>query len=105
MADVPDTAGNSSNTAASFGCCRFRVRGVVQGVYFRASTQTMARDLGISGYAKNCRDGTVEVLACGTEDAIAELNAWLQHGPPMADVTAVESEPLAFQELDSFTIG
>ena len=55
-------------------CRLFRVTGRVQGVFFRASTQTAARDLGLTGYARNMDDGSVEVLACGSP---AVLNALL----------------------------
>lgn len=70
-------------------CARFLVRGRVQGVFFRASTRDEALRVGLTGYAKNLADGSVEVLACGDEAALAELERWLQHGPPMARVDAV----------------
>ena len=105
MADVLDTenAESDDELAEQFACCLFRVSGVVQGVFFRASTQTTARDLGISGYAQNCTDGTVEVLACGSKAAIAELADWLHQGPPMAEVSNVESTMQPYRELDRFT--
>lgn len=71
---------------------RFIVRGRVQGVFFRASTRNRARELGLTGHARNLADGSVEVLACGADDAVARLEAWLWQGPPAARVTAVESE-------------
>ena len=46
--------------------------------------------LGITGYAKNLADGTVQVLACGEPEAMDRLAEWLQQGPPMAQVTKVE---------------
>ncbi len=105
MADVLDTeiSEPGDELAERFACRLFRISGVVQGVFFRSSTQTAARDLGISGYAKNCTDGTVEVLACGSQAAIAELAGWLQHGPPMAKVTRVESNLQPYRDLDRFT--
>ena len=71
-------------------CCRFRIEGVVQGVWFRESTRQQADLLGISGYARNCPDGSVEVLACGPGAAIDGLRKWLHKGPPMAQVTGVD---------------
>lgn len=103
MSDALDTETRGDKPAERFACCLFCVSGVVQGVFFRASTQTAARDLGISGYARNCTDGTVEVLACGSEAAIAELADWLQHGPPMAEVTRVESKSQPYREIEGFT--
>lgn len=86
-------------------CHLFRVTGHVQGVFFRASTQTTALDLGLSGYAKNKPDGSVEVLACGGRQALEKLAAWLHEGPPMAQVSAVDVTALEYQELESFTVG
>jgi acylphosphatase len=70
-------------------CKKFRVEGRVQGVWFRESTRKQADRLGIRGYAVNCSDGSVEVLACGGPEAIAELASWLNQGPPMARVHSV----------------
>lgn len=72
---------------------RCRVSGRVQGVFFRASTQRRARILGLTGYARNLDDGSVEVLAVGQGAALGELRAWLAVGPPAARVDAVECEP------------
>ena len=69
---------------------RFIVGGKVQGVWFRASTRDVAFKLGVRGHARNLPGGEVEVLAVGDADAIEQLAAWLQHGPPMARVDTVE---------------
>lgn len=69
---------------------RFLVSGKVQGVFFRASTRQQAQALGLGGHAINMADGRVEVIASGPADAIEALAKWLQHGPPMARVDAVE---------------
>lgn len=71
---------------------RFFVSGRVQGVAFRAYTQVQATALGVRGYARNLSDGRVEVLAVGDIDAIERLAEWLQHGPPLARVDAVQRE-------------
>ena len=60
---------------------RYIVQGKVQGVFFRASTRNVALDLGLLGWAKNCTDGSVEVVVVGPEKALLELENWLQHGP------------------------
>ena len=78
---------------------RCLVAGRVQGVFYRASTQSRARSLGVSGYARNLPDGRVEVLACGTPDSVQTLCDWLWHGPPAAHVTAVEVESVAVESL------
>ena len=66
-----------------------RITGTVQGVWFRESTRQQADRRGISGYAVNRRDGSVEVLSCGEPSAVAELADWLTHGPAMARVSSV----------------
>ncbi len=68
------------------------VHGTVQGVNFRYYTRQQARRLGLTGYVRNRGDGTVEVVAEGPRRAVEELYAWLQIGPPMAEVTAVDAD-------------
>lgn len=74
---------------------RFIVRGKVQGVYYRASTRDHALALGVMGSARNLDDGSVEVVAVGTGNAISELERWLWQGPPSARVADVRREELA----------
>lgn len=50
-------------------------------------------------------DGSVEVLACGTGEALEQLGLWLQSGPPMASVSNVESKDVGQQKCRGFTIG
>jgi acylphosphatase len=69
--------------------CRAIVAGRVQGVYYRDSCQQMARRLGVRGSVRNRRDGTVEVVAEGSRDAVDQLLAWCRHGPPRAAVTSM----------------
>jgi acylphosphatase len=83
-------------------CARFLVTGRVQGVFFRASTREQALRLVLCGYARNLPDGRVEVVASGGEDQLAELERWLQHGPPVARVDSVEREPMPDQEMRGF---
>ena len=67
-----------------------RISGLVQGVYYRGSAQARARELGITGYARNLSDGRVEVLACGDPVVVSVFIEWLRVGPTEAQVTAVE---------------
>jgi len=73
-------------------CIKCLVFGKVQGVFFRASTQKVATELGLVGYAKNMPDGSVEVLACGDKHALESLNEWLWVGPAYAKVSDVKCE-------------
>ena len=71
---------------------RAMVRGRVQGVCFRSTTGDEARRLGLAGYARNLDDGSVEVVARGPRESLAQLLDFLHHGPSVARVTAVEIE-------------
>jgi acylphosphatase len=68
---------------------RFRVSGKVQGVFFRASARNEALRLGLHGHARNLSDGSVEVIAEGSDAALQELEQWLRKGPPAARVDDV----------------
>lgn len=81
---------------------RFLVSGLVQGVFFRASTQARARELGLAGHARNLADGRVEVVAQGGADALDALGRWLLQGPPSARVDGVAREDIAEQVLAGF---
>jgi len=85
-------------------CRYYFVSGRVQGVFFRASTQEKARQLGLSGWAKNLADGRVEVLACGTDEILAKLELWLRQGPPMARVDKVETRAADLSDCHGFDI-
>jgi acylphosphatase len=69
---------------------KFVIAGRVQGVFFRARCKEEADRLGVTGYARNLRDGRVEVVAEGSEDAVEQLARWCHDGPPRAIVTNVD---------------
>ena len=69
---------------------RFLITGKVQGVYFRHSTRLQAERLGVRGVARNLPDGSVEVIAHGTPEAVENLREWLRRGPSGAQVAAVQ---------------
>ncbi len=71
---------------------RYVVRGVVQGVGFRYFVLRQATTLGLAGYARNCGDGSVEVVAEGETRALAELESRLRAGPTASEVEALERE-------------
>jgi acylphosphatase len=71
------------------------VTGRVQGVSYRAATRTEARRLGITGWVKNCDDGSVELEAEGPDDRVAALIQWCHQGPPAAHVARVVVAELA----------
>ncbi len=87
----------------SRACRRFLVSGEVQGVWFRESTRRVATRLGLDGSAFNLPDGRVEVVAVGSGKDIAQLSAWLRHGPAMARVDEVVEETIGDPGLQGFT--
>lgn len=68
-----------------------RVFGLVQGVGYRAFAQRAAQQLGLSGFVRNCADGTVEVVAEGEPTQLMQFVAILQRGPVGARVSHVET--------------
>ena len=66
------------------------VRGVVQGVWFRASTQREAELLGLTGWVRNAPDGSVEAAFEGPRPTVERMIAWCHAGPPRAIVEDVE---------------
>ena len=69
-----------------------RVTGLVQGVFFRAWAQGQARELGVSGWIRNCPDGSVEAHLAGEEDCVLRMIDRLHRGPSNARVDDVEVE-------------
>lgn len=70
---------------------QFIIYGHVQGVGFRFFTWREAQRLGLTGWVKNQADGSVAVLAQGSEQQLEQFSAWLQQGPKTATVNYVES--------------
>jgi acylphosphatase len=84
---------------------RYIVRGRVQGVGFRWFVENEARQLGLSGWVRNNIDGSVEVLAIGSEQQLNALHNKLRQGPRAARVDEVQvllAEPVP--GLDTFRI-
>ena len=68
------------------------VHGTVQGVFFRASAESEADRLGVTGWVRNRSDGTVEMLVEGDDAAVEQMVAWARRGPERAEVTGVDVE-------------
>jgi len=80
------------------------VKGNVQGVYFRASTKTIADNLGITGEVKNLPDGNVCITAEGSESKMEAFIAWCRQGPPSAKVTELIITVSPLQNYTRFEI-
>jgi len=85
-------------------CKKFNVTGRVQGVWFRQSTKNTAQSLSLTGWVSNRQDGSVELIACGSEEVITELETWLWQGPPAAEVESVVSKTITPESFTGFEI-
>jgi acylphosphatase len=69
---------------------RVRVKGRVQGVFFRARTRDRAQSLGVAGSVANALDGSVEAVFEGDHEQVESMVDWSRRGPSGADVEEVE---------------
>lgn len=76
-------------SAPPVACRLVRVHGRVQGVGFRESCVDQACTLGVAGWVRNRRDGSVEAMLLGPPHAVDRLLEWLHQGPPAARVDRV----------------
>ncbi|MGH1486189.1 MAG: acylphosphatase [Cellvibrionaceae bacterium] len=80
------------------------VQGRVQGVFYRASTVQAATALGLVGWVKNQRDGSVLIHGEGKLSMLNELLEWAQQGPEYANVTNISSVNTDIEGFSQFTI-
>lgn len=66
-----------------------RIEGLVQGVYFRAWADQIARSLNLDGWVRNREDGNVEAVFSGPPEKVEEMLRYCANGPPNAKVTKV----------------
>ena len=69
---------------------RLRISGRVQGVFFREAMRLRAEQLKVTGWVRNCADGTVEAVTQGDAFEVGRLIEWAQRGPDAAKVEKVE---------------
>jgi acylphosphatase len=83
---------------------RFLVQGRVQGVGYRYFVLRQAEALGVAGYARNRDDGTVEVVAEGSEETLLHFEGRLREGPAFARVEGLERAAIASRGDQGFHI-
>jgi len=69
------------------------IEGRVQGVWYRAWTAEKATALGLSGWVRNCTNGTVEAVFSGPEEAVDQMLLKAQKGPLLARVSNIKTQP------------
>jgi acylphosphatase len=79
--------------------CRVMIRGRVQGVGYRAWTEMTALEVGLEGWVRNRRDGTVEALFAGPADVVASMLDACRQGPPGARVEAIDEREATHADL------
>ncbi len=70
------------------------VSGMVQGVYFRASTRQVAAGMGLTGWVRNRHDGAVEAVIQGSPPAVDAMVDWCRNGPPHARVDTLDCDEI-----------
>lgn len=83
---------------------QLRISGRVQGVGYRAWTEAEARQLGLDGWVRNRRDGSVEALLSGPDTVVDEMVARLGDGPPSSAVSGVAVEAAAAPQGRGFRV-
>jgi len=84
---------------------RVLISGRVQGVWFRQSTKDKAAELGVTGWCRNCSDGSVEAIFEGGKEIVQSIIDWCHQGPKLARVDRIEVEWLdAVAGFSSFEV-
>lgn len=83
---------------------RIHVTGKVQGVFYRASAQAKAKELGLNGWVRNEADGSVLIEAEGQDQKLEKLVSWCQQGPGAAQVEGVHTEEIIPEGVNSFEV-
>lgn len=81
-----------------------RIRGRVQGVFFRVWTRNQAERAGVSGWVANCSDGSVEAWLEGDAEALDTLIDLMRRGPPGARVDSLDIEEAPVSGSSGFTV-
>ena len=80
------------------------ITGKVQEVFFRASAKEVANKHYITGWIRNTKEGHVDAMISGTEEATAKFIEWCKRGPVNASVDQVTTEPVNYIFFSAFLI-
>lgn len=83
---------------------RVLIFGRVQGVFFRTSAKRLAKQFGLTGWIKNLDNGQVEAVFEGSPKTMEKMIAWCRHGPPLAQVTDLQTSPYPIKNYSDFEI-
>jgi acylphosphatase len=84
---------------------KLRIKGRVQGVFFRESAKEEALRLGLCGWVRNTRDGDVEATVQGAPAEVDEFVSWCHQGPPHAWVESVQvDDSEATEQFQTFRV-
>lgn len=102
--DMIDEFGGPPPQSGPQDVLRVYVSGFVQGVNYRRWLQGEALSRNINGWCRNLRDGRVEAIFSGDARQVSDLIRACRHGPQLARVDAVHSEPASYDGLEGFRI-
>jgi acylphosphatase len=95
-------------TAERSVCRRVVIHGRVQGVGYRAWVEAETTAIGLSGFVRNHRDGTVEAMFCGASNVVADMIERCRRGPRHAQVTQIEmldvDDDASAQHSENFSV-
>jgi acylphosphatase len=83
---------------------RIKIKGVVQGVFFRKFVKENADELGIRGFVRNLEDSRIELIIEGKDEKVNELLARCKKGPKHSEIKEIEVEEIKHQGFNDFKI-
>lgn len=84
---------------------KLRIKGRVQGVFYRQKTREQASTLGLTGWVRNVSDGSVEAEVCGPRHKVETLIEWCRKGPSLAYVESVDIDWIAQEDEKDWITG
>lgn len=83
---------------------RVKIKGLVQGLFFRKFVKENADKLGVRGFVRNLEDGRIEIVIEGRDEKVNELLAGCKKGPKHSEIKEIEVEEIKHQGFEDFKI-